>query len=81
MRNPKPDPPRRYLRRFAWVVALLVAGAAFFFPDPFTDLVLRLTAALIFATGTVWPGLFRWAYLVARAPTYLLRSGFKSLPG
>jgi hypothetical protein len=72
------NPPRRRLRRFAWVLALLAALAAYHQPDPATDLTLRLTSALIFATGTVWPGLFRWPYRVLLALTGPLRSGFNA---
>lgn len=56
------NPPRRHLRRLAWLIALGIAALAWFWPDPLEGLGLRLAAALVFATGTVWPGLFRWPY-------------------
>jgi hypothetical protein len=73
------NPPRRRLRRFAWVLALLAAVAACREPDPVTDLKLRLASALVFATGTVWPGLFRWPYRILLALTGPLRLGFNIL--
>jgi hypothetical protein len=67
------DPPRRRLRRLAWVLALGVAVAAWLVADPVPSLLLRLAAALVFAVGTVWPGLFRCLYRSLVLLAYPLR--------
>lgn len=65
-------PARRHLRRFAWLTALFLAvlswgGGA----SPWT-LDLRLAAALVFAIGTVLPGVLRWPYVTLLLILYLL---------
>jgi hypothetical protein len=67
------DPPRRRLRRLAWVLALGVAVVAWFAADPVDGLLLRLAAGVIFAVGTVWPGLFRCLYRTLVLLAYPLR--------
>jgi hypothetical protein len=54
------NPARRQLRHFAWLTALVVGAVAWSRPDSLAGLALHLLAGLIFAAGTVWPGLFRW---------------------
>ena len=65
-------PARRHLRQFAWGTALFLAvlswaGGTF----PWT-LALRLSAACLFAVGTVLPGILRWPYLALLFILYLL---------
>jgi hypothetical protein len=65
-------PARRHLRQFAWATALFLAvlswtGAIF----PWT-LGLRLSAACLFAVGTVLPGILRWPYIALLLLLYLL---------
>ncbi len=67
------DPPRRRLRRLAWVVALGVAIAAWLVTDTGTGLLLRFLAAFFFAVGTVWPGVFRPLYRILVVLAYPLR--------
>jgi hypothetical protein len=67
------DPPRRRLRRLAWVLALGVAVTAWFLPDAVYSLIFRLLAGFIFAVGTVWPGLFRCLYRTLVLLAYPLR--------
>jgi hypothetical protein len=67
------DPPRRRLRHFAWVLALLLAVLALLLTPSPHAWPLRLAAALVFAGGTVLPRLFRWpyfAFLVALYPVF-----------
>jgi hypothetical protein len=58
--NKKRDAERTQLRLLAWVLALLVAVISTQTPRGQPRLTLELTAALIFAIGTVWPTAFRW---------------------
>jgi hypothetical protein len=67
------DPPRRRLRRLAWILALGVAVTAWLVADPVDGLLLRLLAAVVFAVGTVWPGLFRCCYRTLVLLAYPLR--------
>jgi len=67
------DPPRRRLRRLAWVVALGLAIAAWLVADSATALLLRFLAGFVFAVGTVWPGLFRGLYRTLVLLAYPLR--------
>lgn len=65
-------PARRHLRQFAWGMALFLAvlswaGAAF----PWT-LTMRLSAACLFAVGTVLPGILRWPYIALLLILYAL---------
>lgn len=65
-------PARRHLRQLAWGTALFLAvlswaGATF----PWT-LGLRLSAACLFAVGTVLPGMLRWPYIALVLLLYLL---------
>src|SRR5262245_53068903 len=75
---PAPDwsPPRRQLRQFTWAGALVLGALAWQWPGPWEGLALRLAAAVVFAAGTVWPGLFLWPYrvllAVALPPGWLL---------
>jgi hypothetical protein len=64
------DPRLRQLRYLAWSVAFVMAVVAWFQDSPSAALWLRLTAAFIFAAGTVFPRLLRRPYL-------WLRSGFR----
>ena len=79
------DPPRRYLRLLAWVVAALLAVLAWGLGGP-ALWPLHLAAGLVFALGTVLPRLFRWPYIaLVLGPAAALRrpgrvgtgSGFK----
>jgi hypothetical protein len=63
------NPSRPQLRHFAWVAALVLALVAWRGTDPGLALALRLAAGLVFAAGTVWPGLFRWPYRALTAVT------------
>jgi hypothetical protein len=56
------DPPRRHLRAFAWVAALVLALFAVFYESSPSAWSLRLAAAAIFAVGTVLPRMLRWPY-------------------
>jgi hypothetical protein len=56
----KQDGERNQLRLLAWVLALVVAIVSTLSPRGQARLGLELTAALIFAIGTVWPQSFRW---------------------
>jgi hypothetical protein len=47
------------LRLVAWTLALALALVSCYFPHKPLGLFLELTAAVIFAVGTVWPHLFR----------------------
>ena len=68
------EPTPRQLRHFVWAVAVILAllawspaGAAAVWP-------LQLTAALLFALGTVLPRLFRWPYVaLVIIPLFALR--------
>jgi hypothetical protein len=52
----------RQVRLFAWVTALALALVAWRSHEPTVRLGFKLLAALVFAIGTVWPGLVRWIY-------------------
>jgi hypothetical protein len=52
----------------AWALALAVALTSLGFPHSHLGLALELTAAVIFAIGTVWPSAFRRLYLVLVSP-------------
>jgi hypothetical protein len=56
------------LRLVAWVLALFVALLSLSFPHTRLGLFLELTAALIFAVGTVWPRTFRSVYTMLVMP-------------
>jgi hypothetical protein len=60
------DPRKRQLRYLGWSIALVLAVLAWF-EDPSTASVwLRLAAAIIFAVGTVLPGVLRQPFLLSR---------------
>ncbi len=50
------------LRMFAWLMALTLALAGWGLGRTRLGLVLELTAALVFAVGTLWPGSFESLY-------------------
>lgn len=62
----KLDPPKRRLRYFAWIVALGLAVVAWFLDRSAAGVWLQIAAAIVFATGTVLPGLYRPLYLLLR---------------
>jgi Flp pilus assembly protein TadB len=64
------DPPRRRLRHFAWLAALVLAVIAWY-EDPSWPL--RIAAAFVFAMGTVLPSTFRLPYRILRS---ILRPAF-----
>jgi hypothetical protein len=53
------------MRLVAWTLALLVAIVSCYFPHSPLGLFLELTAAAVFAIGTIWPHLFRRLYLIS----------------
>ncbi|HMC88059.1 MAG TPA: hypothetical protein VKI17_00860 [Gemmataceae bacterium] len=57
-------PPKRHLRSIAWLVALGLAVFGVIYESTATGWNLRLAAAIIFAVGTVLPGLLRWPYVL-----------------
>ncbi|HLJ95837.1 MAG TPA: hypothetical protein VKU02_21855 [Gemmataceae bacterium] len=63
------NPPRRQLRQFAWGTALFLAVLSWAGGPP---LALRLTAAFLFALGTVLPGVLRWPYVALLYVLYLM---------
>jgi len=56
------NPSRRKLRHFTWILAVVLGWISGHYPSAATGLGLRLVAAVVFATGTIWPGLFGWVY-------------------
>jgi hypothetical protein len=66
-RRPAEDPRRRQLRYLAWSIALVLAVAAWFQDSGAAAGWLRLAAAIIFAVGTVLPGVLRQPYLILRS--------------
>src|SRR5438094_2246326 len=73
MRCPEFDwhPARRRLRHFAWLTALFLAVLSWAGGTPTWSLSLRLAAALLFAIGTVLPGVLRWPYMALLLIVYL----------
>jgi hypothetical protein len=72
-------PPRRHLRQFAWGTALFLAALSWVggtFPG---TLPLRLSAACLFAVGTVLPGILRWPYVALLFLLYLLALLFRPI--
>jgi hypothetical protein len=65
-------PARRHLRQFAWLTALFLAALSWAGGPTAWTLYLRLAAALIFAVGTVLPGILRWPYVTLLLVVYLL---------
>jgi uncharacterized membrane protein AbrB (regulator of aidB expression) len=65
--RPAEDPRRRQLRYLAWSIALVLAVAAWFQESGTAAGWLRLAAAVIFAVGTVLPGVLRQPFLVFRS--------------
>lgn len=55
-------------RLLAWIAALVVALASWFFPHTQFGLLLQLTAAGMFAVGAVWPRVFRRPYSLFVSP-------------
>jgi hypothetical protein len=49
-------------RLLAWVAALALALASWFFPQTQLGLLLQLAAACLFAVGAIWPRVFRRPY-------------------
>lgn len=71
--NRKRETDRPQLRLLAWVLALVVAAISWLFVDGREGLFLDISAALIFAVGTVWPQAFRWLYRGLWSFAFLLR--------
>ena len=55
-------------RLLAWIVALVLALASWFFPQTQLGLLLQLSAACLFAVGAVWPQVFRRPYSLFISP-------------
>lgn len=55
-------------RLLAWMLALVLAFASWFFPHTQFGLLLQLSAALLFAVGAVWPRVFRRPYTLFVSP-------------
>jgi hypothetical protein len=53
------------MRLVAWALALVVAILSCYFAHTPLGLTLELTAAGIFAVGTIWPHLFRRIYQIS----------------
>jgi len=66
------DPPRRHLRAVAWLVAVLLAVLAVFYESTAAGWTLRLSAAALFAIGTVLPRTLRWPYILLLITLYPL---------
>jgi len=64
-RNRKKKTRNAPMRLIARALALVVAIVSCYFPRTPLGLFLELTAAAIFAVGTVWPHLFRGLYLIS----------------
>ena len=69
----KRETDRPQLRLLAWVIALVLAGISWLFVDGRPGLIIDVSAALIFAVGTVWPQAFRWLYRGLWSIAFLLR--------
>jgi hypothetical protein len=69
---PNWNPPPSQLRHFAWLLTLLFALAGWREEGSLAGLVCSLTAALIFAVGTVWPQVLRGPYVLLVVVTYPL---------
>jgi hypothetical protein len=74
------NPPKRQLRYFAWFIALCLAMIALGMGSLANTGLLRLTAAGVFALGTVLPGVFRWPYLTTLYPLLWLARRLISRP-
>ncbi len=75
------EPPRRNLRHAAWLVALVLAVVAIQSDSPSQAWPLHLAAAVVFAVGTVLPGLLRWPCLALLLVLYpLFWIGSRLLP-
>jgi hypothetical protein len=61
------DPRKRQLRYLAWSIALILAVLAWFEDSSIAAVWLRLAAAVIFAVGTVLPGVLRQPFLISRS--------------
>jgi hypothetical protein len=64
------NPSRRQLRHFTWAFALVLGWISWSCSTGATGLGLRLVAAGVFATGTIWPALFGWLYRAVVAVTF-----------
>jgi hypothetical protein len=72
-------PARRHLRQFAWGTALFLAVLSWAGGTLPWTLALRLSAACLFAVGTVLPGILRWPYLALLLCLYLLARVFRPI--
>lgn len=61
----KKTPNNSPMRLLAWALALVVALVSCYFPRTPLGMFLELTAAAIFAVGTVWPHIFRRLNLIS----------------
>jgi hypothetical protein len=70
----EPEPSKRSMRHFAWLIALCLAVLARFWDGP-NQVYLALAAAAVFSVGTVLPRLFRLPYKLLCTPTVWLAKG------
>jgi hypothetical protein len=69
MTHPPDGPPRRQLRHFGWLLALMIALATSRLDAGPASLAAQALAAVLFAVGTVWPGALRGPYRLLAAVT------------
>jgi hypothetical protein len=62
LKDPDSTPSLRQVRHFAWMLALILAVAAWRWFNPVAAFVVRVLAGLIFTFGTLCPGMFRWVH-------------------